>query len=264
MNCHLLITVLNPAKLDMATLVFRTIKTGFPTASVTVYSNGCNSSEANGVIQHAAMASGAVACQQLNATPSHGEWIEWMIAREHAPFWIVDADTVFFDRVEHWFDGSNALFAGRYEPEFWESWTKTVHVARLHPSMMWINPVPMRAAMRGWPGKHEFFDSVQKELIRWHWVPVAAGGGALQPDKWQAVRINFYDTCAGLHHALGGLPFTDAQNAAYEHLFCGSYAGMMPGMEALEAVQRAVVADSQSARGLWQAQQRWYAENVVL
>lgn len=256
MNVHLLITCLDASRIDMATLVFRSIRVGFPTAGVFVYSNGCNSAEAAGAIRFHALEAKAAWCHNLNTLVSHGEWIERLISIENAPFWIVDSDVVFFDKVEHWFAGSDALFAGRYEPEFWESWTKTIHVARLHPSLMWINPVPLRAAMRGWPGKHEFFDSVQKELIRWHWVPECT-------DRWR--RVKFYDTMAGLWQSgIGGLQFTAEQNAAYEHLFCGSYAGMMPGMEALEAVQRAVVADPQSARGLQHAQAKWYSENAVL
>lgn len=253
-NCHILITVLDESRVDAATLVFRTLRAGFPTADVFVDLNGEMLFGCALNIMEVARESGVKHVNPIRGR-SHGEWIEGLIATRHEPFWICDGDVIFFDRVEHWLDhwkDGSALFAGRYEPDFMEPWTKTVHVARLHPSLMWINPVPLRTAMRGWPGKPEFFDSVQKELIQWHWVP-------------RNFSLQFYDTMAGLWQAgLGGVPFaTDEQNAAFEHLFCGSYAHLTPLSGDLSDVHRAIIANPMAAKGLWFEQQRWYAEHKV-
>lgn len=251
MNVHILVTVLNPERIDIATLVFKTLRVGFPTSKVFVTVNGFNVLRE---VNDAATPLGAVS--YISTMQSHGQWIEGLIAYERDPFWIVDTDTVFFGKVEHWLDhwpdNGSALFAGRYEPDFIDPWTKAVHVARLHPSMMWINPVPLRAAIRGWPGKPEFFDSVQKNLIQWHWVP-------------RNFSLHFYDTMAGLWQAgLGGVPFTtDEQHAAFEHLFCGSYAHLTPLSGELEGVHKAIIANPQSAKGLWAKQQEWYCQNKV-
>lgn len=262
MNVHVLATCLDKSRLDLAMLVFKTLRVGFPTADLFVDLNGTMPFGCGLDIMDAANAIGAKRVNVIHAR-SHGEWIEGLIATHHEPFWICDCDVVFFDKVEDWQIDDEAMFAGRYEPEYWEPWTKTLHVARLHPSLMWFNPAPLRAAIRGWPGKHEFFDSVKKQLIQWSWVPEVWTPSALGPE-WQERRVKFFDTCAGLWHAeLGGTPFSNGQNAAFEHLFCGSYGHLMPGMPGLEATHMEIVADPPKARGLWAKQQEWYAEHIA-
>lgn len=254
MNIHILATVLDPSRLQTQLLVFKTIRTGFPTARIYVYGNG---------LKHPVMDRSAYALRQCavslggdyQSTPmvSHGEWIENLLSVCIEPFWICDGDVVFFDKVEDWFArDNNTLFAGRYEPEFWESWTKTAHAARLHPSLMWFNPVSVRSAIRAWPGAPEFFQTVQHNLIQWNMVPHEG-------------VLTFYDTMAGLHHALGGTMFTAEQNAAYEHLFCGTYAHLMKDVHPnLQSKQDMVCENPELARGMWAEQQRWYWEHRLI
>jgi hypothetical protein len=210
-NVHLLATVLSRDLIENSLLVFRTIRVGFPTASILVIGNDLDRhSEA---LVHAAARSVNASFQNVPPT-AHGQWIEALIRDEVSRFWICDTDIVFHKPVEDWFrPPGDRLFAGRYEPDFFEKWTQSQHVARLHPSLMWFNPRPLRAAMRAWPAKHPFFNSVEKTLIRWTFIPIAG-------------RLCFYDTCAGLYHALGGDRFTQAQNEAFTHRFCGTYANL--------------------------------------
>lgn len=177
---------------------------------------------------------------------AHGEWIEMLMVSEREPFWICDTDMVFFDKVEDWkFDG---LFAGRYEPQFFEPWTQTVHMARLHPSLMWFNPVPLRTEIRAWPGKNGFFDTVESGLFRWHWVP-----------EW-GKPLRFYDTCSGLHHAFKGIAFTDEQEQCFAHLMCGSYGHLIKSHKniAMECFH-----NPEMARPLLAYQKEWYQEHEV-
>lgn len=249
MNVHILATLLVPDRIKNTLLVFRSIRTGFPTAQLMVYGNGIKDVECRNLIQAVAKDAGA---QYVNIPMhSHGQWIENILANEREPFWICDTDVVLFEPVQDWFSGSSELFAGRYEPEFWEEWTRTIHVSRLHPSLMWLNPQPLRAAIRAWPGKHEFFSSVQINMIQWHLVP-------------NRENLMFYDTCAGLHHALGGLPFSEEQNEAYGHLFCGTYVDMISEQHPnLASRHDAVWENPEMARLLWDEQKKWYEENKV-
>ncbi len=218
MTCHILATVLNHELLAASLLVFKSLRVGFPTSQIHVYGNGLDRT-ARQRIARAAIAVGA-RFQPIDQT-SHGQWIEWLIRHGREPFWIADCDIEFYRQVEHWFDRApdGQLFAGRYEPEFFEDWTRSTHVARLHPSLMWFNPRPLRAAMRSWPGKHPFFNSVEKTLIRWSFVPAQG-------------RLLFYDTCAGLHHALKGTPFTPEQNECFHHTFAGTYSDLLGATDA--------------------------------
>lgn len=251
MNVHILATVLNPDRIKSTLLVFRSIRTGFPTANIFVYGNGIKDRGCANLVK--VMASNVGAQYVDVPMHSHGQWIENILYNESSPFWICDTDMVFFDKVEHWFQDSNALFAGRYEPEFWEEWTKTWHVARLHPSLVWFNPQLLRAAIRAWPGKHEFFGSVQTNLIQWSLVPRRGDD------------LYFYDTLAGLHHALGGQVFTEEQNAAYGHLFCGTYADVLSEHHPNLASKHDAVWDNpEIAKGFWKDQQEWYKQNSVI
>lgn len=238
-------TVLNQRRFNPGNrLVFDTIRIGFPNADILVYGNGLEP-DASWLIECYSRSVGA----QYKRIPMHphGQWIESILENERDPFWICDTDVVFFDPVEQWFKGSSDLFAGRYEPEFWEEWTETVHVARIHPSLVWFNPQPLRAAIRAYPGKHEFFGSVQTSLIQWSMVP-RFGQDPL-----------FYDTLAGLHHALGGTQFTEEQNKSYGHLFCGTYIDLISECHKnLKSRHEAVFDNPSLAKLLWDEQKKWY------
>ncbi len=187
-----------------------------------------------------------ISYRDINLLPK-GEWIEKLVQSERGPFWICDTDMVFFDKVEDW---KFELFGGRYEPEFIEPWTGTQHMARIHPSLMYINPVALRVSIRSWPGKHDFFSSMQTNLFRWHWVPELGQ------------RLKFYDVCAGLHHALMGTSFTEWQNNAFTHLFCGSYAHLSDTYEEHRKMQDASFEMPLLTRGLWEQQLAWYKEHA--
>jgi hypothetical protein len=72
--------------------------------------------------------------------------------RSQEPFWICDTDVVLWGGcVERWFEHHKRVgWAGRFEREFDEEWTNTIHVARLHTALMWLNPVVLRGEMRAW------------------------------------------------------------------------------------------------------------------
>lgn len=251
MNVFVLATCRNPELIRNTLLVFKTFRVGFPNANLIVYGNGLAAQPDLLVREATSIAAGRYI--PMNRVP-HGVWIEGLLGESQEPFWICDTDVVFFEKVEDWFVDSASLFAGRYEPEYVEPWTRMLHVARLHPSLMWFNAPYLRAAMRGWPGVHEFLTTCEMNLIRWNFVPKRGWDGKCQ--------IAFYDTCAGLHHALGGEPFTDEQNRVFEHLFAGTYsdllANVVPG---LKDVQAAIFDQPELARGLAEKQRQWYADH---
>ncbi len=253
---NILATVRNPALLPATLLVFKTLRTGFPAARVFVWGNGLCSHDCQAV--RAAAASVGASFINLPAT-SHDAWIETMVNRWNEPLWICDTDMVFFHQVEAG-PGQEAfgagLFMGRHEPEFDEEWTGTRHMERLHTCLMWFNPVALRMAIRSWMARipDPWRMSAQFPLFRQNFIPVRWWFNG-QPETW------FYDTCAGLYHALGGTPFSEEQNAAFEHLHCGTYADVMnaESLRDLPAVHAAVYQNPQSARGLRAGQDAYYA-----
>lgn len=224
----LLATVRNPALLEAALLVFKTIRTGFPTSNIHVTGNGLEVFFEQEV-GHACTRIGATFAN--NRRTAHDEWIERLIMAGNGPMWICDTDVVFFGKVEGWFldQWHGPMLAGRFEPEFEEEWTQTRHVARLHTSLMWLNIPCVRQAMRNWMGRFpNIWHTAQMNLIRQQFIPVAGQ----QP--------LFYDTCAGLYHAVGGHKFMDEQNAAFEHLHCATYSDVVtaPGLKDLADIHK--------------------------
>lgn len=249
---HILATCRNPALIDATTLVFKTLRIGFPTANISVRANGFFPDlETNAQLIEATSRLWVGFALEKNPI-THGQWITELIEKNNEPFWICDTDIIFRSSVESWFnESSRCLFAGRYEPEFFDPWTETRHVARIHPSLMWFNPVPLREAMAKWPGKHPFLDTVEKNLIRWHWVPHATR------------RTELYDTCAGLHQAFGGVPFTEEQNRAYDHLFAGTYSDLLNNL-GIQYTHKLVMSGNQVIiDSLAEIQNRWYAEHAM-
>lgn len=244
---HILATVRDLALLPAALLVFKTLRTGFPTATVNVWGNALPAlAEAE-----LARAASAVGAKFLNVVPtSHDAWIELLTMKANEPLWICDTDLVFLGNCEFEFRPDVAL-AGRHEPEFREEWTQTTHVERLHTALMYLNPVEARSAMRAWIGRfpEPWRNTAQYPFFRQTFV----GHGR---------EVLFYDSTAGLYHACGHQrrPFSDAQNARFEHLHCATYVDKVdaPGLAGLAGMHAAVYADPARARGLQAEQAKYY------
>lgn len=248
---HILATVRTPALLAGALLVFRTLRVGFPSAPVHLYGNG---------LDRHALPPIAEAARRVNASfqnlghTSHDAWITALLARAVAPFWICDTDIVFHEAVQPWSFPAETAFAGRFEPEFDEEWTGTRHLARLHTSLMWFDPGETRAAVRQVIDRipAPWRSSAQFPLIEQTFVP--------QRDS----DTLFYDSMAGLYQAGFGTPFTAAQNAAFDHLHCATYADLisphlhLPGGGSLLETHRAIYENPARIKGLAQNGQNAY------
>lgn len=249
---HILATCHNPALLPATTLVFETLRTGFPAADVIVHSNDLPHDAKRSVERCAKLVSAEFVEQ---GEQRHDVWVDWLITRNQEPFWICDTDMVFWRSCEGWF-GWNTVMAGRYEAPFVEPWSGTHKAARLHTSLLWLNAPLIRHELRNWLQKwhpKDFPFRPQTEFVKQHYVP----HGTNQPPL-------FYDTCAGLYQAIGGTSFTDEQNACFDHLHCGTYsdkiAKALPG---LPDMHRSVFANRETARGLYAEQLAYYQEHGV-
>ena len=250
---HILVTVRKPELLPAAKLVFATLRVGFPSVPVQVWGNGLTAG-AEAALRPLFV---AARCQYTNlARTSHDAWVEKLVMNQVRPFWICDTDVVFFGEVEWFFDQDDAdLFAGRYEPAWFEPWTRTRYQERLHTCVQWHNPAAERAAMMRWnrqvvPG---VFATAQVPFIRQHFIPHREG-------------TMLYDTTAGLWHAGWGTPFTDRQNESFEHLHAATYAdevGKCAALKDLPRMHAAVFADPQLARGIHKQQAEFYAQRAL-
>lgn len=210
---HILATCRNLALHQATRFVFQTLRIGFPDARVVVWGNKLPD-KMKSVVRHHASEVGGIYLPIVNGT-THDAWIEKLVETEQEPFWICDTDMIFWSDIES-ITRPPALFTGRLEPAFEEEWTGTSKAARLHTCLMQFNPVAVRDAIRAW---HRQFPkepfTFKAELFRQRMIPR------------RGEKTLFYDTCAGLYHALGGTPFTPEQNECFDHFHCGTYADLI-------------------------------------
>ena len=255
MNVHCLASCLRPDRFGAVALLFHTVRRGFPSCKINVYGNSLSAE----IAHHTQSCCRAVDAEFFNLpnNTAHGRWIEHLVQNERDPFWICDTDLVFFGPVQDWFRGreNDVLYSGRFEPTFWGGWTQTMHMERLHPSLMWFNPQLLRAAARSTPTGNQFLSTIELNLYRWQMVPERKADGSR--------LFKFYDTCSGLWHALDGLPFTEEMSDQYEHLYNGSYLHLMPGVDGMLKMHDDIFKHPAAAKGLWKSQQKWYLEHAV-
>jgi hypothetical protein len=245
---HLLASCLDEKDLNGTLLVFKTLRVGFPTAKIHVWGNRLS-------LKIESLLHGLYDGEYtpiVNGT-AHDEWIEALVNKAHGPFWVCDTDVVFYKCVEDWI--FKEPLAGSYEPSFLEPWSKTHKIDRLHTCLMYLDAPIIRSQVRKYMRKYHpsnFPFAPECTLIRQAYVPRMA-----DPPM-------FYDTCAGLYHAIGGQKFNQEQLGAFEHLHCGVYASriskVLPG---IIDVHNRVFDNTELAKGLREQQQEFYKRNII-
>jgi len=246
---YILATVRKPSLIDAATLVFRTLRVGFPTAAVTVQTNWFAPGS------HHAMAE---ACRQVDARleepgfiTQHDRWIARLLETAHEPFWLCDTDVVFFGSMENLGIEGEPYMVGEYQPAFLEEFTRTIHVERLHTCLLWMDPVRLRDRVREWHSRFPDPPAVQamRVLVHQTYVPTPRG-------------VLFYDSGAGLYHAVGGTRMPDNALERFEHLNAATYidliAPALADAPALAEVHRQVYENPSRAKGLRAGQAEYY------
>lgn len=247
MNVRILATCRKPDLLPFTLLVFDTLRVGFPNAKVVVTINeGCASDE----IRAACFKVDAAYC---HVKTIHHEWIANLLEHEAEPFWLVDTDMIFYGNVEGW--QFNEALAGCRIPEWRDEYSGAVTRARLHTSLLHINPAAVQAALAK-------FRSVSPQSPFTPFVNVIYP--LCLPFRGQ---MYFYDTTALLYHAIGGTAFTDEQKDAYFHFNFGTIEDMvlprLSGSENMAGARRRVLNKPELGKGMWRAQELYYASRPV-
>jgi len=243
MNVKILATCRKLELLPAATLVFKTLRTGFPDAKVTVYINAIP--EAVEAIREA-----AVGCTVVQVETIHHKWIESLVAMENEPFFICDTDMVFWNK----FDQSNLIgshIVGTLTPRFRDPFSRCLTMERLHTCLLYINPSLVRKRIARWDLMCPNSVFTPKVNLFYPLVTPTPFGNT------------FYDTLALLYSAIGGTFFTADQIASFDHLHCGTWVDLiessMPGMSGLH---KSVFNDQNAAKGLRSMQNEFYKRNA--
>lgn len=232
----------HPALAYGTLMVFKTLRTGFPTARVEVYDNGSHPEAREQVMQ---------ACAEIDADFVAMESCHWtahiarqLLEREDdgAPLVLLDPDVAFWASVEGWNFG-DALMAGRLMPEVRSG--PIVSHARLHPSLLWVPSVArLRTAMAA--------DEIAPHL--------RPAGGA----------VHFWDTLALAYARIGDRcqALSPEHLDCFDHLFFGSHLPVIDSRLSdhdtiIHRCHRAAAAgDLEAIRGSWREQVDYFAGRI--
>lgn len=263
-NVFVLVTCRNPALWDASTLVFKTLRVGFPTARICAIGNAL-SPEHGAVISQWAdtdlKSQLAVSVERYNlfgylrySQITHHEWIDSLIKSQSEPFWIVDTDVVFLDNVEE-FDAefSGAPISGRAIPRFECPYIGMGTHSRPHTSLMRIDPLIVRSRVE------EFQSRLTKTPFGSCDLPI---GKLVAPDiSFGPIKESFHDCCSKLARVTGFNAFGENLLDRYAHLNCGTYSDLVdPTGEFTKRNQQRMDGAPHLLRGLWREQEKWYQD----
>jgi len=260
---HILATCRNPELIRATTLVFDSLRTGFPTARVYVYCNGLGGYSA--LIQQAACKAGVPEFNlHVLSQTIHHDWIYKLFEKETEPFFICDTDLIFWSSFED-FDFSGAAMAGRYVPQFFDRFTNCITRPRLHTSLLYLDPQKIKQQVDAYFSQFpETPFNPRPNLIFPNFLPYRIEQAG-HPERGK-VKNFFHDTCSMLYQAIGGQAFTEAQLDCYDHLNFGTISDIVcphyPDERWRES-HFAIFENPQLAKGAWRAQEMWYKANAA-
>lgn len=230
-------------------LIFKTLRTGFPTARIEVFDNGSHP-DVRARIEHAAADVGATfTAMTLRHFSDHLRWV--LLEREHDgnPLVLLDPDIAFWRRVQDW-DFGHTLMAGRLIPQLGKA--ARIGMPRLHPSLLWVPDV----------------ERLRSEASRS--VPSGTDLVAQKVENSEG-QVQVFDTMAALYQALKDqcTPFDEAQLDCYDHLFYGSHLPMLSaGLDGMfkpirDGHEAAASGDLAGLRGIWRVQQAMFEGRIA-
>ncbi|MBL9125826.1 MAG: hypothetical protein JNG90_19450 [Planctomycetaceae bacterium] len=228
------------------TLIFKTLRVGFPNARVVVVDNASLPEVRNEIRAHARDV-GATHMQLAQAIPHHIFIERTLVAGQASRMVFLDPDICFWKSVETW--SFDELIAGRLMPEHRDYSTDCTVQPRLHTSFLW-------------------FDNVRKLLetmdrIRKFYYEVDLFKSTMLPFHQGWIR---YDTCGVLYNAIrrSTHAFVEDELDCYDHLFCGTHiARVAPNLaprlrEFFENSHELAKTNYSALRGLWRLQEEYF------
>lgn len=245
---HILATCRKPELAPFTELVFKTLRTGFPTAIPVVYINGDAEKNCPNLRKLCKQVGASV--QQVSTI--HHLWLEKLIKESMAPFWVCDTDIIFYGSIEE-FRFDEAL-AGFRVPEWQDEFSGALTRSRLHPSLMYIDPFKVRVAI-------EKFQSTLPE------GPFTPFCNPIYPVCLPLNgRMYFHDTMSLLYHAIGGHAFCDTGKDRYFHFNFGTIPDLvLPRLKdggQMAAARKVIMDNPEEGRGAWRLQEQYYRDRV--
>ncbi len=232
-----------PDLLYGTTMVFNTIRVGFPDSAIVVIDNA-SLPEVRGILKGLADSVGAE-FQQLTEVQKHHEILGGLFRMANGPFAVVDPDVMFWSRFDQ---AGSGLIEGRLIPTFQDPHSLCLTHKRLHTSLLKVpDPQDFRSAIEHYAS---YFDFDPFAPTMFHRAGV-----------WER-----YDALGSIYALLEGSchAFTASELDSYDHLFCGSHIDLVAktlGSFAdsfLDSHKAAQENDFSKMKGIWRLQQLFF------
>lgn len=224
----------------MSTLVFKTLRVGFPNSQVYVwYSGEC--------LEEVLKAGDDAECCMWDGSkiPTHDAFVAKYSDLPCGSIVFCDTDMVFYEKVEDW--SFDQPMAGMFEPKHRNPVTSAIHLPRLHSCLLWVKPESTRKAFDAWKATlppNPFLPLF--EPWRQQWLPIGR-------------ELHFADTGSIAYNAIGGQHFTEQQLNAFAHLQCGTWSKYVePHIPGLRESHRMAIEHPELFRGNWKTHKEWY------
>lgn len=248
MNVHILVSCRNQELWKFSTLVFDSIKVGFPTANIFIRANNLSKNKFYELYSLFLGKSSSIKIYNNSTEILHDEWIQNLIETETKPFWIVDTDVVFFDNMEKY--QPCKPIAGIYIPEFCDPYTKYLTFNKLHTCVMYIDPIKVKGELN--INRGIFFAPTINE------PPISARRKLIRVNEW----TYHHDTMSEVCHTVGGSKFTDEMKDCFGHINCGTYADLVDKKIPGYLARCNQLADNpELLRGSWKNDEEFYRLN---
>ena len=185
------------------------------------------------------------------------------------PLIFIDGDVIFWENMEpcvRWFaenyTHAQEQIAGFFVPSYISPQTQSLYMSRLHTSLLIVrNPrqlTTMIAGLHIGPSAMRSPLSVpyyQCDLIKPQYVYVLG-------------RPLYFDTCAGLYHAFGGIAFGSDALKCYDHVNSASFyddvvRSMPPEQKPMfRELHRLAAEEPEKLRGVWRSIRGFYEERA--
>jgi hypothetical protein len=235
----------------VATMALETIRVGFPTARIKVYGNDLSIQTSEQVYEKFEKIQGATEWHSLSPRVTHADWIKGQVMMSNAEtLWIVDGDSIFWKSCED-FKFEHPL-AGFSVPPMWNEFAGCPSVQRVHTSHLTVRPAELRAAIA----------KADEVFLKY---PVYAESDYFSPRVVFANRQpHFYDSLAGLSHAVSWTSYSEAELDCYDHVNSASFFKVMyerlADREKFAALHETAKKNPQALRGLWRKINAYYAQ----
>jgi hypothetical protein len=228
------------------TLIFKTLRVGFPNAEVHIYDNHSDMSCVS-EIQKLAEENGCT-FNYLKEPINHHDFIESQILSNEGTIIFLDPDIIFWKDFERF--KVEKLVAGSFIPTFFDSYTQCLTFARVHSSFLWINDVgKLRNEVELIKQQKFEFNPYSPSMLRYN-------------GRWLR-----YDTMAMLYHAIPDkfLAFREYWLEHYDHLFCGTHLESV--IESIKEPYKshwnkwhwlAEIGDLNPLKGIWMEQEKYF------